>query len=103
MIRLAGLRPEVDIEIRFSGLRPGEKLEEELFHGREPHVPTGRPGLLVAAPRTADQVFVARALEDLAASCRAGNSAAALAQLGVLVPEFSRAAQPPRSEEARPS
>jgi O-antigen biosynthesis protein WbqV len=102
MVRLAGLRPEVDIEIRFSGLRPGEKLEEELFHGREPHVPAGRPGLLVAAPRTADQVFVARALEDLAAACRAGNSAAALAQLGVLVPEFSRAAASPHAEEQRP-
>lgn len=103
MVRLAGLRPEIDIEIRFSGLRPGEKLEEELFHGREPHVPAGRPGLLVAAPRTADQVFVARALDDLAAACRVGNSAAALAQLGVLVPEFSRAAQPLRIEESRPS
>jgi FlaA1/EpsC-like NDP-sugar epimerase len=100
MVRLAGLRPEVDIEIRFSGLRPGEKLEEELFHGREPHVPAGRPGLLVAAPRTADQVFVARALDDLAAACRAGYTAAALAQLGVLVPEFSRTTTPSRAEES---
>jgi FlaA1/EpsC-like NDP-sugar epimerase len=106
MVRLAGLRPEIDIEIRFSGLRPGEKLEEELFHGREPHVPAGRPGLLVAAPRTADVAFVARALDDLAGACRAGNVVAALAQLGVLIPEFSRAlgtpAPPPavlRAEE----
>ena len=40
MVRLAGLRPDVDVEIRYTGLRPGEKLFEELFHGREPAVPT---------------------------------------------------------------
>ena len=44
MIRLAGLRPDQDVEIRFTGLRPGEKLYEELFHGREPPEPTGHPG-----------------------------------------------------------
>ena len=44
MIRLAGLRPDEDVEIRFTGLRPGEKLYEELFHGQEPPVPTGYPG-----------------------------------------------------------
>jgi O-antigen biosynthesis protein WbqV len=88
MIRLAGLRPDIDVAIRYTGLRPGEKLEEELFHGREPHVPAGRPGLLVAAPRTAELAIVARAFDALAASSRAGDARAALAQLGVLVPEF---------------
>ncbi len=93
MIRLAGLRPEVDVEIRFTGLRPGEKLFEELFHGREPAVPTATPGLLMATPRTADAAIVGRAIEEIAAACRAGQERLALAMLGRLVPEFATLAE----------
>ncbi len=89
MIRLAGLRPDADVPIRFTGLRPGEKLFEELFHGAEPPVPTGHPGLLMAAPRTADPAIVGRAIEEVAAACRAGHTRAAIGLLGRLVPEFA--------------
>ncbi|MBK1658135.1 polysaccharide biosynthesis protein [Paracraurococcus ruber] len=88
MIRLAGLRPEEDVEIRFTGLRPGEKLYEELFHGQEPPRPTEFKGLLVATPRTADPALVGRAIDEIAGACRAGSPRTALAQLGRLVPEF---------------
>jgi O-antigen biosynthesis protein WbqV len=88
MIRLAGLRPEVDVAIRFTGLRPGEKLFEELFHGREPPRPTTHPGLLMAAPRTADPAIVGRAIDEIATACRAGNARLALSLLGRVVPEF---------------
>ncbi|MEI7711165.1 MAG: nucleoside-diphosphate sugar epimerase/dehydratase [Rhodospirillales bacterium] len=88
MIRLAGLRPEEDVEIRFTGLRPGEKLFEELFHGKEPPVPTGHPGLLMASPRTADPAIVGRALDEIAAACRGGQPRLALSLLGRLIPEF---------------
>jgi O-antigen biosynthesis protein WbqV len=97
MIRLAGLRPEVDVEIRFTGLRPGEKLYEELFHGQEPPRPTHFPGLLVATPRTADLALVGRALEEIAASARGGQVRLALAQLSRLVPEFEHEGNPARS------
>ncbi len=88
MIRLAGLTPERDVEIRFTGLRPGEKLHEELFHGKEPPVPTAFPGLLMASPRTADPAIVGRAIDEIAAACRGGQSRLALTLLGRLVPEF---------------
>ena len=89
MIRLAGLRPETDIAIRFTGLRAGEKLFEEMFHGQEPPKPTRYPGLLMAAPRTADLAIISRALDELAGACSRGQEGHALALLARLVPEFS--------------
>ena len=88
MIRLAGLLPERDVEIRYTGLRPGEKLFEELFHGKEAPVPTGHEGLLMAAPRTADPAIVGRAIEEIATACRAGQLRMALTLVSRLVPEF---------------
>jgi O-antigen biosynthesis protein WbqV len=101
IIRLAGLRPDEDVQIRFTGLRPGEKLYEELFHGKEPPVPTGHPGLLMASPRTADPAIVGRSLDAIAAACHAGQEREALTLLSRLVPEFERTGDAaPRTHEA---
>ncbi len=90
MIRLAGLKPDEDVGIRFTGLRPGEKLYEELFHGKEPPAPTGYPGLLMAHPRTADPAIVGRAIEEIATACRGNQTRLALTLLSRLIPEFER-------------
>ncbi len=52
IIHLAGLRPDKDIKIEVTGLRPGERLGDVLFHEAEPLVETGHSGLRLAAPRT---------------------------------------------------
>ncbi len=46
MIELSGFVPDVDIEVHFTGLRPGEKLFEELQHGGEDHQSTSHPRIM---------------------------------------------------------
>jgi O-antigen biosynthesis protein WbqV len=88
MILLAGLRPGRDVEIVFTGLRPGEKLFEEVLHESEALVPTEYSGILLAAPRAADRALIARAIDELAAAARAGEDAQCRDIIRRLVPEY---------------
>jgi O-antigen biosynthesis protein WbqV len=90
MIRLAGLQPERDIEIAITGLRPGEKLTEELFHQGETLMPTPVRSIQLARPRTADLAVLARALDELAESARARRTETTLQLVERLVPEYRR-------------
>jgi len=76
MIRLAGLEPDEDIEIRITGTRPGERLSEPLFDKREEHLPSGHPGLLLARPDVGGLAQVRKAIEDMVSAARAGDEAA---------------------------
>jgi O-antigen biosynthesis protein WbqV len=88
MIRLAGRVPDKDVQIVFTGLRPGEKLFEEVIHQAEDVAPTGSAGILVASPRTLDHKMLMRAFDDLERHVRAGATSEALALLRHLVPEY---------------
>jgi O-antigen biosynthesis protein WbqV len=88
MIRLAGLRPDKDIEISYIGLRPGEKLHEALFHAAESPMPTRNPALRLAASRTADYAVLARSIDELEEQARAGHESRVHDLLHRLVPEY---------------
>jgi FlaA1/EpsC-like NDP-sugar epimerase len=91
MIRLAGLTPGRDVEILFTGLRPGEKLTEELFHQQEPLAPTAHPSLRLASPRVANPELLARGLDELAGAAERRDTLEALRLLARLVPEYQGA------------
>ncbi|MBT4463651.1 MAG: polysaccharide biosynthesis protein, partial [Rhodospirillaceae bacterium] len=88
MIRLAGLVPDEDVKIEFTGLRPGEKLFEEIFHSGEPLVETGRPGILLAAPRTAGTDEMTQAVSAINAAATAADREKLMGLIAELVPEY---------------
>ncbi|MEO1720573.1 MAG: polysaccharide biosynthesis protein, partial [Pseudomonadota bacterium] len=89
MILLSGHRPNVDIDIKVIGLRPGEKLFEELFGSGENQVETNRRGVLVGAPlKTRSKVVVSR-VNALREAIIAGAAQDALEVLSAAVPEAS--------------
>ena len=88
LIRRNGLRPYADIEIRFTGIRPGEKLYEELACDDEQTRPTAHPQIRVwqLAQANAEQVIAGlNVLEDAAAS---GDAQTAINALARCVPEY---------------
>ncbi len=87
MIRLSGKTPGEDIEILYTGLRPGEKLEEELFHISERMAATGYSKILLAASRQVDGKFLEKMLGTLEAACASGNEEHIRRVLAELIPE----------------
>jgi FlaA1/EpsC-like NDP-sugar epimerase len=65
MIRLAGKRPGTDIAIVYTGLRPGEKLHETVFHPEERHAHTANPRVLRSELRAVDTVAMNKMIERL--------------------------------------
>lgn len=91
MIRLAG-RTEAEVPIVFSGLRPGEKLFEELLAGADTTLPTAIERLRIAQLST-DQADPDSVLRWLEAAALLRSDGQARAHLKALVPEFSDASQ----------
>lgn len=88
LIQLAGYKPRVDIDIVFTGLRPGEKLYEELFDPSE--VPDGHTeeGYVVASPRVIDRSLLNRSIIELELHVRREDRARAVELLAHIVPEY---------------
>ncbi len=89
MIRLSGLVPGVDIDIKYTGLRPGEKLYEELLNDAENTLPTHHEKILIAKVReTSANNLEQDFLELFQLATRSENSMSMVAKMKELVPEF---------------
>lgn len=88
MIEARGLKPGIDIEIKFSGLRPGEKLFEEIFLDTEKLVKTGADGVLLASPAMIDLPLLNPRLYDVIEHATRGEQEQLDEAVHHLVPEF---------------
>jgi FlaA1/EpsC-like NDP-sugar epimerase len=91
MIKLSGLDPDRDIEIIFTGVRPGERLHEILFARREPTIDIGLSGVMAAEPIHASLPQVQHFLDQLQQTIAINDRAAVLDALQQAVPDFKRA------------
>lgn len=89
MIQLAGFRPHVDIDIVFTGLRPGEKLYEELFDPQEIQERHPEESYFVASPRIIDNALLHKSLVSLQEAVAREDHARAITLLNHIVPEFN--------------
>ncbi|NBC58413.1 MAG: polysaccharide biosynthesis protein [Bacteroidetes bacterium] len=88
MIRLSGLTPNVDIDIKYVGLRPGEKLYEELLADKENTLPTHHQKILIAKASYDFDNTKIKLLSDLIYFIQDNNQNKSLKGLKLLVPEY---------------
>jgi len=88
MIKLAGLQPEKDIKIVYTGLRPGEKLYEELLNAGEHTMPTHHPKIKIAQVITYPYETVTAHIEELLELNKNQDDEAIVNKMKEIVPEF---------------
>ena len=92
MIKLAGLRPQIDVPIKYIGMRPGEKLYEELFYDNEEKKETLYKGVIQATARDLDLIDIVHRINAIQESCEIGDEENVLEQLFKIVPEYENKA-----------
>ncbi|MBQ9340567.1 MAG: polysaccharide biosynthesis protein [Paludibacteraceae bacterium] len=88
MIRLAGYEPGKDIKIIYTGLRPGEKLYEELLNQKEKVLPTPNEKITIAKVRENDYDTVAPMIDELISEARKGTTFPVVKMMKRIVPEY---------------
>lgn len=88
IIQLAGLKVGKDIEISYTGLRPGEKLHEELFHESEALLPTPHDKISLAKATVVDWNELQQNVESIKKACVISDELTLKAILKSLVPEY---------------
>lgn len=89
MIRLAGHSPNKDIKIIHTGLRPGEKLFEEMFHDGEKLVETSQSGVMLAAPRVVDLEDIILQIDKINKTIITNDGKSLIKIIHSLVPEYN--------------
>jgi FlaA1/EpsC-like NDP-sugar epimerase len=88
MIRLSGFEPDVDIDIKITGLRPGEKLFEELLNDTSTTLPTHHPKIMIAKIPSVKYDFVKKKVKEIIKTATQHNDVRVVKLLKELVPEF---------------
>ena len=88
MIRLAGYTPEVEIPIIFTGLRPGEKLYEELLNQKETTLPTNNEKIMIARVREFEFDEVSARIDQLIEASHLDKPFTTVSLMKQIVPEF---------------
>ncbi len=88
MISLAGLRPNVDIKIEEIGLRPGEKLYEELLNDKENTIKTDNEKIMIAQVRKYDYMDVCNNIDNIVELAQSGNTHDMVRSMKMFVPEY---------------
>ncbi|HNY02306.1 MAG TPA: nucleoside-diphosphate sugar epimerase/dehydratase [Bacteroidales bacterium] len=88
MVLLSGLTLGKDIQIRFTGLRPGEKLYEELLNHEENTLPTHHPLILTARVRPVEQTSALQQISELIALAGNGTDMELIRKIKQIVPEY---------------
>jgi len=97
MIRLRGLRPHVDVPIVYTGIRPGERIREQLLNATETRVATGQPGVFrLRSSTNTNTINPPLHLAQLEAYVSAYDNEAAVRWLSTLVPQITAATSPER-------
>lgn len=88
MIRLSGLKVNEDIKIKFTGLRPGEKLYEELLASKENTLPTHHKKIMIGKVRKHDHRKVNKQIEEMMLALQIENPKLLVSRMKALVPEY---------------
>jgi FlaA1/EpsC-like NDP-sugar epimerase len=88
MIKLAGLIPNKDIKIVYTGLRPGEKLYEELLDDKEKTIPTHHEKIKIAKVRTCSHGQILADIQELIRICELDDHSMLVKKMKEIVPEF---------------
>jgi len=88
LIRLSGLEPGEDIKIKFTGLRPGEKLYEELFSENEPQLPTHHPKINIAKTNGTDFESAVSQIDSTLQNLYSLTGREVITRMKEIVPEY---------------